>query len=139
MTSRGYLTDLIESIGEDIALTSHIEESLRASDDEEEINNLKTILEATLTLRRQKMARLLSLGENGNPLKWCAFKHSLGGFVRATEVYEATHSEEDFEIMKNSANLLAMNTSLFLGMEFETCARCLADSMLTKQLSNESV
>lgn len=137
MTSRGYLADLIESIGEDIALTSHIEEKLKTAEDEE-FENLNTMLQTALSLRREKMNRLLDLGENGNPLHWCNFKHSLGGYVRATEVYEATHSKEDFELMKKSADLLAMAISLFLGMEFETCSRCLNDKLLTKQIMDKT-
>ena len=81
------------------------------------------------------MSRLLDEAENGNPYYWCDFKHALGSWVRATEVYEATLEERDFEIMKKSADLFAMAASIYLGMEFEVCAACLADAMLTKQLT----
>ena len=77
MSSRGYLTDMMESIAEKIALTSHIEEKIRGSEDEEEIQRLKTLLDKTLTLRRKQMSRLLSKAENPNPFFWCQFKHAL--------------------------------------------------------------
>lgn len=138
MSSRGYLTDMMESIAEKIALTSHIEEKLRGSEDEEEIQRLKTLLDKTLTLRRKQMSRLLSKAENPNPFFWCQFKHALGAFMRDCEVYEATGEDLDLEIAKESADNLAMNTSLFLGMEFETCARCLADKLLVKQVEEKT-
>ena len=50
------------------------------------------------------------------------------------EVYEATLDEESYNNMVKSSNHLAEMTSLFLGMEFETCARCLYDKLLVKQL-----
>ena len=138
MSSRGYLTDLIESIGEKIALTSHIEEKLRASENEEEAKHLTQMLEKTLDLRRRQMSRLLEKAENPNPLYWCQFKHALGSFIRDCEVYEATKDETDFLLAKESADILAMNISLFLGMGFQTCARCLADKLLVKQVEERT-
>lgn len=137
MSSRGYLTDMIESIGEKIALASHIEEKIRATDNEQEKKNLEKVLWQVLDLRRQQMSQLLSEAENPNPTYWCQFKHSVGSFMRDVELYEATKSDESFNIMKKSADILAMNTSLFLGMEFEVCARCLADKLLVKQVEKE--
>ena len=134
MSSRGYLTDMMESIAEKIALASHIEEKLRATQDKEEEANLKIELERVLDLRRKQMSRLLAKSENPNPLFWCQFKHALGSFIRDCEVYEATKEDEDLEIAKESSNVLAMSTSQFLGMEFEVCARCLADKLLVKQV-----
>ena len=134
MSSRGYLTDMMESIAEKIALASHIEEKLRGTEDAEEEANLKTELERVLQLRRNQMSRLLAKSDNPNPLYWCQFKHALGSFIRDCEVYEATKEEEDLEIAKESSDILAMCTSQFLGMEFENCARCLADKLLVKQV-----
>lgn len=138
MSSRGYLTDMMESIAEKIALTSHIEEKLRDTEDAQEKSNLKSELERVLNLRRKQMSRLLAKSENPNPLFWCQFKHALGSFIRDCEVYEATKEEEDLEIAKESSNILAMSTSQFLGMEFEVCARCLADKLLVKQVEEKT-
>ena len=133
MTSRSYLWDLIESIAEDIALTSHIEEKLVASEDEQETKNLKLMLEEVLKLRREKMSYLLSQGEKPNPMYHCQFKHSLGSYWRAMEVWEATQSEEDLERLKKSGKILAMNLSLYLGLEFQTCQRCLGELLMVKK------
>lgn len=138
MSSRGYLTDMIESIAEKVALASHIEEKIRGSEDETEVENLKNMLERVLKLRREQMSRLLEKAENPNPMFWCQFKHALGAFMRDCEVYEATNEDIDLEIAKQSADILAMNISLFLGMEFETCARCLADRLLVKQVEERT-
>lgn len=132
MTSRGYLWDLIESIAEDIALTSHIEEKLVASEDEQEIDNLKLMLKEVLGLRREKMSYLLSQGEKPNPMYWCLAKHSLGSYFRQMEVWEATGSEEDLERLKKNGKILAMSLSLFLGLEFQTCQRCLGEILMAK-------
>ena len=137
MSSRGYLTDMIESIGEKIALTSHIEEKIRSTDDEQEKKNLEKVICQVTDLRREQMNQLLMEAENPNPTYWCQFKHSVGSFIRDVELYVATKSDESFNIMKKSADILAMNTSLFLGMEFEVCARCLADKLLVKQVEKE--
>ena len=137
MSNRGYLVDEIESIGEKICLASHIEEQLRGCEDENEKLELIQILNTTLYLRREQMSNLLRRGDNPNPMYHCAFKHALGGFMKDVEIYEATGKEGDLERCKNSADLLAMVCSKYLGMEFETCARCLADRILTKQVERE--
>ena len=137
MSSRGYLVDMVESIGEKICLTSHIQEMLRASDEFED-TELKEILEKTLELRRAEMSDLLDKGENPDPRYHCAFKHALGSFMRDVEIYEATSNEKDLARTKESANLLAMVMSKYLGMEFENCARCLWDRLLVQQKEKEA-
>lgn len=137
MTSRGYLQDLLESIGEDIALTSHLEEKLRASEDELEIENLKLMLGEVLSLRREKMSYLLESGENPNPMYHCVAKHAIGSFWRQMEVWEATQNPDDLERLKKNGKILAMALSLYLGLEFKTCERCLNDIFLTKQVEGE--
>lgn len=138
MTSRGYATDLIESIGEDIALTSHIEEKLRTSEDEKEIGNLKKMLQKVLALRREKMECLLEQGGNPNPLYWCIAKHAIGSFWRQMEVWENTQEDSDLERLKKNGELLAMALSLFLGMEFKVCERCLHDLWLSKEIEKNN-
>lgn len=133
MTSRSYLWDLIESIAEDIALTSHIEEKLAASEDEQEIENLKLMLKEVLSLRREKMSRLLSQGEKPNPLKHCETKHAIGSYWRQMEVWEATQEQEDLELLKKDGEVLAMALSEYLGLEFQVCQRCLGELLMVKK------
>lgn len=133
MSSRAWVVDLIHSIGEKTALADHLEEKLIAGED---IETSKKILDATLSLRREQMSYLLEQAEKPNPKKWCEFKHSVKSFIHDTEVYEATGKDDDLERLKKSSDILAMEISLFLGMEFETCARCLADRLLVKQVES---
>lgn len=130
MSSRAYLVDLIRSIGEKTALTDHLEEKLLSNPSED----LKALTERITRLRRQQMNLLLSQAENPNPLFWCDFKHAVKTFTNDTEVYEANPNEETFQHMKESADILAGVTSLFLGMEFATCSRCFYDKMLVEQV-----
>lgn len=138
MTSRAWLIDLLESIGDDIALTAHLEEKLRGTDDEKERLELEQMISKALTLRREKMNLLLENGESPNPLAWCDVKHALGGYVRMVEVYEANQNPRTLGLMRDSADVFAMALSRFLGMEFEVCARCLADRLLVKQIENDN-
>ena len=124
MTARAYAVDLIQSIGEKAALTSHLEEHL--------INGMDVskILVEVLNLRRKQMKDLMELAEKPNPKYWCDFKHAVKAFTLDTEVYEAEQNETNLENMKRSADILAGVTSLFLGLEFASCARCLYDQLL---------
>lgn len=133
MTSRSYLWDLIESIGEDIALTSHIEEKLLGSEDEQEIENLKLMLKETLEVRRKKMSRLLSQGESPNPRFHCQAKHAIGAYWRQMEVWEASQDPKDLELLKQDGKILAMALSQYLGLEFQVCQRCLGELLLVKE------
>lgn len=135
-TSRSWLVDLIKAIGEKTALVDHLEEKL-CSDKEYNVEAIKEVLSACLNLRREQMDLLLQNGEKPNPDFWCDFKHAVKGFTEDCEVYEATLTEVNLKNMKLSADVLAGVTSLFLGMEFATCSRCLYDMMLMNQLVKE--
>ena len=132
MSSRGYEVDLIESICENIALAGHLEE---ISKDEDE--SAKEILKKALTLRREQMSRLLEMADNPNPKYHCVVKHALGAWWRQQEVYEATLDDKDYELAKKLGDLSAMCLSQYLGLEFETCQRCLFDRMLVQQVEKE--
>lgn len=135
-TSRSWLVDLIKSIGEKTALVDHLEEKL-CSDKEYDVEAITTILAEVLGLRREQMDILLQNGARPNPDFWCDFKHAVKSFTHDTEVYEANLDEKSLENLKKSSIILAGVTSLFLGMEFATCSRCLYDQMLIKQLTEE--
>lgn len=128
MSSRAYLVDLIHSIGEKTALEDHLIEKLPDHPE------LKELIKKVADLRRSQMNQLLASGEKPNPDWWCAFKHAVKAWTLDCEVYEATLDKESYDNMIKSSNHLAEITSLFLGMEFETCARCLYDKLLVKQL-----
>lgn len=132
MSSRAYLVDLIHSIGEKTALADHLEEKLGTEDDE----IIEKMLPQVLNLRREQMNLLLENAERPNPEYWCTFKHCVKAWTLDTEVYEANPTDETKAQMVKSSEILAMATSLFLGMDFETCARCLYDKMLVSQIEN---
>lgn len=134
MSSRGFLVDLIDSIGEKTALASHIREKIEAGKD---VENNRQILKKVLKLRREQMSFLLTQAEQPNPDYWCDFKHAVKSWIQDSEVYEATLTEESEALMIKSSEILAMEISLLLGMEFEVCARCLFDRILVNQVEKE--
>lgn len=129
MSSRGYETDLISSICDGVAMTDHLEELLKEGLDDE----TKQILEKNLYLRRKQMSRLLELADNPNPKFHCIVKHALGAWYKQQEVWEATLNEKDYELAKELGDLSAMCLSKYLGLKFETCQRCLWDTLMVKE------
>lgn len=134
MSSRGYLVDMIDSIGEKTALVSHIREKILSNIDAEKN---KKILRKVLEIRRKQMNRLLDEAEKADPHYWCDFKHSVKSWIQDAEVYEATLDDKDLEILNGSSEILAMEISCFLGMEFETCAACVFDKLLVQQVEKQ--
>ena len=129
MSSRGYLVDLIESIGEKTALASHVREKIQGGKD---VEQNRQILTKVLELRREQMSFLLSEAEKADPEYWCDFKHAVKAWTQDSEVYEAQPNERTESMLKESSEILAMEISSLLGMEFETCARCVFDRLLVQ-------
>lgn len=128
MSSRAWVVDEIHSIGEKTALCDHLEELI---DDYPEVGE---VLQNVLNLRRKQMQHIADQNENSNPKFWCAFKHAVKAFTLDSEVYEATLDDVAKQNMIESGDVLASLISLFLGMDFETCARCVYDRLLLKQV-----
>ena len=129
MSSRAWVVDLIRSIGEKTTLADHLEELLL----DENTPERQQMLTNLLALRREQMNTLLDQAEHPDPKYWCPFKHAVKSYTLDCEVFEAEPTETNFNALKASSEVLAGITSLFLGMEFETCARCLYDQLLVKQ------
>ena len=132
MSSRAWVVDEIHSIGEKTALCDHLEELI---DDYPEV---REVLQSVLNLRRKQMQHIADQNENSNPKFWCAFKHAVKAFTLDSEVYEATLDDASKQNMIESGDVLASLISLFLGMDFETCARCVYDRLLLKQVQEGS-
>lgn len=128
MSSRAWVVDEIHSIGEKTALCDHLEELI---DDYPEVGE---VLQNILNLRRRQMQHIADQNENSNPKFWCAFKHAAKSFTLDAEVYEATLDDASKQNMIESGDILASLISLFLGMDFETCSRCVYDRLLLKQV-----
>lgn len=122
------MVDEIHSVGEKTALCDHLEELI---DDYPEVGE---VLQNVLNLRRKQMQHIADQNENSNPKFWCAFKHAVKAFTLDSEVYEAVMDEETKQNMIESSDILASLISLFLGMDFETCARCIYDRLLLNQV-----
>ena len=129
MTDRAYILDLIHSIGEKLALADHLAEKL---DNE----NIKELYAKVVEERRAEMKLLVSLAPNPNTEYWCAFKHALKSWVLAMEVYDTLPIEENLNVAQYSEDILAGIISLFLGVEFKPCARCLNDLLLSQHNEN---
>lgn len=128
MSSRAWMVDEIHSVGEKTALADHLEEVI------DEFPEAQDVLQRLLKLRRKQMQHLADQTENSNPKFWCAFKHAVKAFTLDSEVYEAVMDEETKQNMIESGDILASLISLFLGMDFETCARCVYDRLLLNQV-----
>lgn len=123
LSSRAWLIDLLHSIGEKLALCDHLAEKL---DDE----NARELYFKVLEERRKEMRILANYGENTNLEYWCALKHSLKAWVLAVEVYDSMPNDENLNVVKYNEDILAGVLSLFLGLEFKPCARCLNDILI---------
>lgn len=130
MTSRGWLVDLIHSIGEKLALCDHLAEKL---DD----GNAKQLYELTLEERRREMQLLVDSVNNPNLEYWCGFKHALKSWVLAMEIYDSSSTQENLNVAKKSGDILAGVTALFLGLDFKVCERCVYEQLLTKERSSD--
>lgn len=122
--NRGWLVDLIHSIGEKLALCDHLAE---------EIDNplIQSLYLEIVEERRNEMHLLATSVPNCHPEYWCAFKHALKAWVLAIECYDAMPNDQTLTVARQSSNILAGVMSLFLGLEFGTCARCIYDQLLT--------
>lgn len=130
MSSRAWLVDLIHSIGEKLALCDHLAEKF---DDKTARQLYFEILEE----RRREMQVLVDSVDNPNLEYWCAFKHALKSWVLAVEVYDSAPTTKNYNVVKRSSDILAGVTSLFLGLDFKLCERCLYEQLLTKERSSE--
>lgn len=137
-TSRGWIFDLVNSIANDLALTNHLHEafygaykdSLEGIDGApERVINYQKLMDMTLENRRNKMNILKEAAENYDSKMWCPLKHAIESYMESMEVWQANSTKETFYAMIKSTDILSGVLSLFLGMELEICARCLADSI----------
>lgn len=148
-TNRGWIFDQIQSISNDLAIVNHLHEAIYATDkDIEDIltiddnkENVDTLLvkkqeyiellKMALTNRRDKMASIKEYAEQYNDRMWCPLKHAIEGYMESMEVWQATFSDKHYIQMTKSMDILSGILSLFLGMELETCGRCLSDYLKT--------
>lgn len=98
------------------------------------------LCQRVLEARRAEQQLLADSVEDPDMQYWCAFKHAVKSFTLATEAYEASPTKDTEKNMLATADILAGATSLFLGLEFKICARCVYDLLLNqgKEIKNGS-
>lgn len=128
-TSRQWLLDLLHSIGEKLALCDHLAEKL----DRPEVQKLYA---KVLNERRNEMRVLANYGTNTNLEYWCELKHALKSWVLAQECYDSQPTAENLNVAQYSSDILAGTLSLFLGIKFEDCGRCLNDRLMFEYNEN---
>lgn len=143
MSSRAYLVDKINAIEELTALADHLRESIRASEYESKMEpdskgkRCEEILKKVNNLRRKLMRELGEEADSADPKMWCHFKHAASADMKLNEVYEATFDENDLSNMVEMSDIMASIITMYLGMQFEDCSRCLYDEMLIEQNSKK--
>lgn len=90
-----------------------------------EIEKRQEIVAETTELRREIMKTLDGLGERD----WCPCKHYAEAVQRSLEIYESTYSKEDYEILVKTYKIWAARLSLYFGIQYTTCFRCLSDKL----------
>ena len=138
MSSRAWVLDLVHSIGQKTAIADHNKEKIEDSNFDNDKKDLIRELDArVINLRREQESYLLEQAERPDFDFWCHVKHAIDSYEHDVEVYEANPNEKTEGFMRESGEVLAGYLSLFLGLEFETCARCLADKMLINEKNKQ--
>lgn len=90
------------------------------------------LLEQT-SLRRNQMANLRKYaeGESADELH-CSLKHSIGEAMKSFEVYQATASQEDFEIYWQAQLMLNAILNAYFGFDLPPCSACISDMLKEK-------
>ena len=138
MSSRAWVLDLARVMIQNEAIADHNKELIEDKNlDEEFKSKIRELDRMTIELRRTEQSYLLEQGENPNPLLWCLVKHSSDAYGHSVEVYEANPCDKTEELMKKQSAIFAGYLSLFLGMDFQTCQRCLDDQLTVIQVEKE--
>ena len=138
MSSRAWVLDLVRVITQNEAIADHNKELIEDENLDDELKEkIRQLDKMTVDLRREEQSYLLEQGERPNPLVWCLVKHSSDAYGHSVEVYEANPCEKTEGLMKKQSAIFAGYLSIFLGMEFQTCQRCLDDALIVQQVEKE--
>lgn len=147
-TSRTPIIDIVENIGETIAIQSHLSElytstvhevdvNLDENEDlvymaekEEELKEMKKEYEAAYKRRKMLMGILRDMWENTNMDYRCLVKHSIASRQYSKELRDTDRNNLDYETLYIQASEYMYSVlSHFLGVEVVKCWRCLLDAM----------
>lgn len=133
-SSRQFLMDLLESIIDDLALTSHAKENISyLARQNEDIDFWQDIHDLALENRRYKMNLLFSYSDDYDADMWCAFKHAADSYGKSIEVWQAEDNNKTFESMLASERILMKIFSKAMGFKLEVCGRCLSEQIKYKE------
>ena len=118
MTSRHYLIDLIEMIGNDIALLSHYQE-LMNSYDKEDMEEYQKLYEKSIEVlnRRRECMKILDavIEKPVNKQYRCIVKHSISSYQFATEcMYADMNNQKLKEIQQRAYETMIENLCEYL-------------------------
>lgn len=136
-TSRHWLIDAIEMLGNDIAQVSHLQELLNINGlwdynlSEEKEWDIRDIMHEYIDRRRVVMNEIRrQFADNWDEKLRCSLKHSIASYMYSTEMY---YAEPQNEVLKKvqewSYHNMIEILSLFLWEEVVSCGRCLADNV----------
>lgn len=94
----------------------------------DEIERRIDIIRRTVALRRDIMSTLEELSDRD----WCSCKHYAEAVSRALEIYVATFSEKDYQILTTTYEIWASRLSLYFNLPYTQCFRCLSDKLSEK-------
>lgn len=117
--SRTSKMDKVLMIKELYAAVDHLEENLAFATSIEDQMSLRSLIDQMTQLRRDTTA---SLGGNKNYA--CLFKHAIGAWKAAEEVWLADDDSDAFERYKKATELFYNIAELFLGEKLSQCERC---------------
>jgi hypothetical protein len=134
-TSRHWIVDWVELIGNSIAICSHLQENLNSYWKNEEITEAdaelcKEQIDVYTWIRREIMKRI-SEDFTWNNHYWCALKHAIAVWTYATEIAYANKDDWHLRWLQQFASdSMYSILSMFINQEITTCGRCLNDSIL---------
>lgn len=133
-TSRNWLIDWVEYIGQLLAYCSHLQEIIDWYGQNDDISQddyiwaIENIMD-TVKDRRDAMQVIKDM-YNGNEKIRCALKHSIFAYTLATEMlYANWDNKQIINLQRNAAYRMYRTLSKFINVEVVSCGRCLSEQI----------
>lgn len=133
-TSRNWLIDSVEYIGQLLAYSSHMQEIVDWywENDDISIEDFQFAISEVqrTTVARREMMQVIMDTFWWNDKYWCALKHSIFAYTLATELLYSDMNNKSFaEAQKMASERMYKVISKFIWTEVVTCGRCLSDQI----------
>jgi hypothetical protein len=117
--------DLIDAIGNNLALVSHLVELYLNPDYKGQRDEIWSTIITTTDTRRQMLDKLVPDDKSR-----CPVKHAILAYVAMEEVWLADTAREGMsDLLELQYNVLRKVIKTFCGIELEFCSRCLEDKI----------